>query len=143
MNDTSNNENSMENRKNFPITTEQINDVMKVFYAKIRVHPNLGPIFNGVIGNIEDGPDTWDFHEEKVSLFWQNVLRGEGDFTTNLMAAHMPLTEIKDEHFTQWLELFDSVLFELLPEETAKLFSAKAHTIGGGLRRTIGIMNDL
>ncbi|MBL4711053.1 MAG: hypothetical protein JKX75_00880, partial [Gammaproteobacteria bacterium] len=49
--------------KHCPISTEQINNVVQVFYAKIRAHPTLGPIFNGAIGT---NADVWAFHEEKI-----------------------------------------------------------------------------
>lgn len=130
--------NMSETTHNFPITSEQINKIVKVFYAKIRVHPTLGPIFNGAIGT---NADIWEFHEEKIDRFWHNVLLREGDFGVNLMATHLEVPGIKDEHFTQWLELFDGVLSDLLPEETASLFSAKAHKIGNGLRRVVKLAN--
>lgn len=129
-----------ETRKDFPITTEQIDTIVRTFYAKIRVHPTLGPIFNGALGTNED---VWNFHEEKILRFWSNVLFREGNYGVNLMATHMEVPNIKDEHFTQWLALFDSVLLDLLPEETALLFSAKAHKIGSGLRRSVGLASGL
>ena len=129
-----------ETTQNFPISTEQINTIVKIFYAKIRVHPTLGPIFNGAIGT---NTDIWEFHEDKINRFWHNVLLSEGDFGTNLMATHMEVPGIKDEHFTQWLELFDTVLNDQLPQETALLFSEKAHKIGSGLRRVVSIANGL
>ncbi|MBL4762305.1 MAG: group III truncated hemoglobin [Gammaproteobacteria bacterium] len=125
---------------NTPITTEQIDTIVRVFYAKIRVHPTLGPIFNGALGT---NTDIWDFHEDKINRFWRNVLFREGNYGVNLMATHMEVPNIKDEHFTQWLALFDTVLHDLLPEETALLFSAKAHKIGSGLRRSVGLANGL
>lgn len=126
--------------KRVPITSEQIDTVVREFYAKIRVHPTLGPIFNGVIGT---NAGIWRFHEDKIASFWRSVLFRDGAFYGNPMVAHMNIPEIRDEHFTQWLELFDTVLTEVLPEETALAFSAIAHRIGRGLRRSVNVANGL
>lgn len=128
------------NKTPFPINHEQIDRVVDKFYAKIRVHPSLGPIFNGIVGT---SSDLWGFHEDKIRHFWRHVLLHEGNLGINLMATHIEIPEIRDAHFTQWLDLFDGVLHEELPAETAQLFSAKAHKIGDGLRRTVGIFNGL
>ncbi len=123
------------------ITSEQINHVVKVFYAKIRVHPTLGPIFNGVVGNIDDHAPLWELHENKIESFWCTVLLREGSYFGNPMMVHMEVPGIKAEHFTQWLELFDTVLYKELPEEAAAEFSEKAHHIGDSLRRSVHMIN--
>lgn len=115
------------------VTTEQIDRVVKVFYAKIRKHPTLGPIFNGIIGT---DAGLWEYHEDKISRFWRNALHKENCYAGNPSLTHMQIEEIRDEHFTQWLDLFDTILNEELPEDAALEFSEKAHRIGGGLRRS-------
>lgn len=124
--------------KSFPVTEDQIDAVVQAFYAKIRVHPTLGPIFKGAIGTNDT---IWGFHEDKIGCFWRSVLLREGSYNGSPVAIHLEVPGIMDEHFTQWLELFDSVLQATLPQEAAAVFSAKAHKIGGGLRRSVGIMN--
>lgn len=123
------------------ITAEQINQVVKAFYAKIRVHPALGPIFSGIIGNIGDNTALWELHEDKIGRFWRTVLLREGSYFGNPMLVHIDVPDIKDEHFTQWLALFDTVLYKELPEEAAAKFSNKAHQIGGSLRRSVHMLN--
>jgi len=124
----------------FPISAEQIDTVVRTFYAKIRLHPTLGPIFNGAIGT---NAQIWELHEDKIGRFWRSALLREGSYSGNPMIAHMDVPEIRQEHFAQWLDLFDSVLNDVLPKETAASFSAMAHRIGTGLRKAVVVANDL
>ncbi len=123
------------------ITSEQINHVVKVFYAKIRTHPTLGPIFNGVVGTIDEHAPLWELHENKIESFWRTVLLREGSYFGNPVMVHTEVPDIKAEHFTQWLELFDTVLHKELPEDAAAEFSGKAHQIGDSLRRSVQMLN--
>ena len=50
------------------------------------------------------------------------------------MAKHLAAGNVRPEMFAVWLALFDSVLTQCLPEETAAAWSALAHRIGRGLR---------
>lgn len=122
----------------FPITVEQIDLVVQKFYAKIRVHPVLGPIFNGVLST---NTTIWEIHEDKISRFWRNILLRENVYSGNPAATHTEIPDIKPEHFAIWLDLFDTVLVAELPEETATLFSAKARQIGKGLQRSVSVLN--
>ena len=56
----------------FDVTPEQIDRVVAVFYAAIRRHEVLGPIFNAHVTD-------WPEHEEKIARFWRNaILRERG-----------------------------------------------------------------
>ena len=51
------------------ICTEAINQLMDIFYAKIRVDKNgLGEIFNNAIGTSDI---EWEAHKKKIANFWQ------------------------------------------------------------------------
>lgn len=113
----------------FAITSEQIEDVVRVFYARIRAHPVLGPVFASHIK-----ADEWPAHETKIAGFWRNAILKERGYNGNPMQVHMKAGNVRPEHFAQWLKLFDEVLAQELPEETATRFSALAHRIGSGLR---------
>jgi len=111
----------------FPITPEQIELVMTRFYANVRKDPVLGPIFNGHVNN-------WPEHEAKIARFWRNAILFERSYDGNPMMAHMRAGDVRADHFDGWLALFDKVLDENLPEETAAAWSALVHRIGRGLR---------
>jgi len=111
----------------FPITGEQIDQVMTVFYSAVRRDPVLGPIFEGHV-------DDWPEHVEKIGRFWRNAILFERNYDGNPMVAHMQAGDVRAKHFTGWLELFDQSLNKVLAEETAAQWSALAHRIGRGLR---------
>ena len=111
----------------FPVTDAQITAVVEEFYAVIRTHPGLGPIF---ARHVTD----WPAHEEKITRFWRNAILFERDYNGNPMVAHRAAGDVRSQHFDVWLALFDSVLRRNLPPETAEAWSALAHRIGRGLR---------
>ena len=111
----------------FNVTPEQIDRVVAVFYAAIRRHEVLGPIFGRHVTD-------WPEHEEKIARFWRNAILYERSYDGNPMRTHMQAGDVKAEHFAPWLMLFDETLRRTLPEETAAGWSALAHRIGAGLR---------
>ena len=111
----------------FNVTPEQIDRVVAVFYAAIRRHEVLGPIF---ARHVTDWPE----HEEKIARFWRNAILYERSYDGNPMRTHMQAGDVKAEHFAPWLMLFDETLRRTLPEDTAAGWSALAHRIGAGLR---------
>lgn len=111
----------------FNVTPEQIDRVVAVFYAAIRRHEVLGPIFGRHVTD-------WPEHEEKIARFWRNAILYERSYDGNPMRTHMQAGDVKAEHFAPWLMLFDETLRRTLSEDTAAGWSALAHRIGAGLR---------
>lgn len=111
----------------FPITPDQIALVVAEFYAVIRLHPGLGPVFAGHVSD-------WPAHEEKIARFWRNAILHERSYDGNPFAVHQAAGDVRAPMFDVWLGLFDSVLRRHLPPETAQSWSALAHRIGRGMR---------
>jgi len=109
------------------VSEAQIERVVARFYAAVRGHPVLGAVF-GV--HVTDWPE----HEEKIGRFWRNALLLQRQYDGNPMQTHRAAGNVKAEHFTIWLGLFDQTLETELPPELAQAWSAIAHTIGRGLR---------
>lgn len=116
----------------FDITDAQIAAVIEEFYAAIRQHPGLGPVF---AAHVTD----WPAHEAKIANFWKNAIRHERVYDGNPMAVHKTAGNVRPGMFIPWLALFDRVLQRNLPAETAEAWSALAHRIGQSL--AIGLMN--
>lgn len=110
----------------FPLTPEQINQVVARFYAAVRKHEVLGPIFAEHVTN-------WPEHEEKIAAFWRNAILYERAYNGNPMAVHRAAGNVRSDHFPQWLALFDETLARCLPPESADAWSTLAHRIGAGL----------
>lgn len=109
-----------------PVTETQIDRVLARFYAQIRAHPELGPIF---AAHVTDWPE----HEAKIGRFWRNALLLQGGYSGNPMQVHMAAGNVRAAHFPVWLALFDDVLAQELPGDLAQSWSAFAHRIGRGL----------
>ena len=89
-----------------PLCTEaEITALVHQFYARIRVHEDLGPIFNGHI-------DDWPEHLDRLCDFWSSVLLGSGRFSGAPMPKHVALPGLKAELFHQWLALWRSTAAE-------------------------------
>ncbi|MDZ7908276.1 MAG: group III truncated hemoglobin [Gemmobacter sp.] len=110
----------------FFVTPDQIDAQVAAFYAAVRAHPVLGPVFAGHV-------DDWPAHEAKIGRFWRNAILREGVYDGSPMMAHRQAGDVRAEHFPLWLDLFDSVLQSHLPPEAAATWSHMAHRIGRAL----------
>lgn len=111
----------------FDITRPEIERVVATFYAAIRQHPGLGPVF---AAHVTD----WSKHEAKIADFWANTILHERCYDGSPMVAHMRAGNVKPGMFSTWLDLFDAVLRKELPPKQAAAWSALAHRIGRSLR---------
>ena len=107
----------------FDITDAQIAAVVEEFYAAVRQHPGLGPVF---AAHVKD----WAVHEAKIVRFWKNAILHERGYDGNPMEVHRAAGNVRPGMFIPWLGLFDTVLRRNLPEEVAAPWSALAHRIG-------------
>ena len=105
----------------------QIARVVTVFYAGVREHPQLGPIFDAHVTD-------WPAHQEKIVRFWSNALLSHCGYDGNPMAVHRAAGNVKAVHFAVWLAMFDAALKQELPADLAGAWSALAHRIGRGLK---------
>ncbi|KAE9630539.1 group III truncated hemoglobin [Parasedimentitalea maritima] len=123
--------------KRFDITASEIDRVVTVFYAHIRRHPDLGPVFGA---HLEDA--DWPEHEDKIARFWRNAILREKSYNGNPMRVHLSRPDVKAEHFPLWLGLFHQVLKAELPEPTASSWGVLADRIGEGFRAGIVSMRQ-
>lgn len=114
----------------FEIGRDDITRVVTRFYAGVREHPMLGPIF---AVHVHD----WVEHETLEVGFWcATILRVPGP-EMNLAAKHVAAGNVRPGMFSTWLELFDQVLAEELTSDQAEAWSALAHSIGRTLRASV------
>lgn len=86
-------------------TREEIKALVDDFYAQIRVHKNLGPIFNA---HIQD----WPTHLNTMVDFWSSIILKTGEFSGSPMMKHAAIPHLSAELFEQWLALFEQVCAE-------------------------------
>lgn len=103
--------------------------LVDTFYAKVRRHDELGPIFNGVIG------ENWDHHLTKLKDFWASVALDAGSYSGRPVPAHVKLEGVEPRHFQLWLGLFRETLEETAPSPAAvDFFMERAERIAMSLQ---------
>jgi len=121
-------ENYRRQANGYGIDEEFVSLLVESFYEKIRADKDLGPIFDGVIG------ENWPTHMAKMKQFWGAIALKTGDYHGRPMPAHMKLKQVERWHFDRWLELFAQNLNEIAPSAEAKsFFNARAQNIARSL----------
>ena len=103
------------------ITEPEISTLVDAFYAKVRHDPDIGPIFNAIVGD-------WPHHLATLKDFWSTVLLTTGRYKGDPMMTHLQLP-LDPDHFTRWLALFAETANEVLSPEHARVVIAKSHRI--------------
>jgi hemoglobin len=110
------------------IDEEMVKQLVHGFYTHVRADPEIGPIFNRVVGT------DWDSHLAKMCDFWSSVTLMTGRYKGNPMIAHMRLKTVRPEHFQRWLTLFRKAAHEICPPDIAELFIGRAENIARSLQ---------
>ncbi|KCZ54194.1 hypothetical protein HY29_15255 [Hyphomonas beringensis] len=101
-----------------------VSNLVDSFYARVRAHPMLGPIFAAKI------KDDWDPHLAKMKDFWSSVAMSTGRYSGKPFPAHMKLTGVTPAHFNIWLALFRLTLEDISENpETVDYFMERADRI--------------
>ena len=111
----------------FDVTESDIDRVVTSFYARVRDHHGLGPVFGAHV-------DDWPAHEAKIARFWKGAILFQPGYEGSPMMAHRRAGDVEAGHFPIWLGLFDDTLRRELDPLAAASWSALAHRIGQGLR---------
>ena len=114
-------------RPDAPLTEEQIGRLVDAFYAKVRVDPELGPVFDNAIAD-------WGPHLETMRRFWSSVMLTSGRYKGNPVAAHKRVAGIEMDLFKRWLALFGETCRELFEPALAAEFNLKAARIAESLQ---------
>ena len=109
------------------ISAEDISLLVDNFYADIRLHADLGPIFNSRL----DG--KWPEHLAKLKAFWRSVLLTTGEYNGRPVPAHNNIEDLEDHHFTQWLHLFDQHIERIFAPQAQAEIKEKARRIARSL----------
>lgn len=100
-------------------TREDVDLLVRSFYAKVREDELLGPVFNTIIPE-----NKWPSHLQKLTDFWETGLFGIQKYKGNPVLSHqradatMNFT-IEQEHFGRWLNLWFETIDSLFVGELA------------------------
>jgi len=108
---------------------EPLAKFLRHFYADVRQHQVIGPIFNAQIHD-------WPAHLEKIADFWSTATGGPPTYAGPMPQRHFPLG-LGEEHFQAWLELWRrNCRIYFAPPEAADMIDL-AESIGERLRTLI------
>ncbi len=110
-----------------------ISELVDRFYARVRAHPQLGPIFEGVVR------DDWAPHLDTMKRFWSSMALGSGTYSGRPMPKHIALRDqLEPAHFNEWLHLFNETLNELTDNDrTVEFFMMRAHRVADNMLANI------
>jgi hemoglobin len=98
------------------------------FYARLRKHDELGPIFESRLGG------AWDSHMERLTDFWMTMLGGGTLYRGNPFEVHRKIEEMAEHQFDDWLAIFEGAAEDTLPAELAERATERAHRIANSLK---------
>ncbi len=104
-------------------------DLLRHFYADVRQHDLIGPIFKAHI-------DDWPTHIEKIADFWSGLTGGPAQYRGGMAWKHLALN-LEEAHFEAWLGLWKRTCHKHLSASKAEDMAKIADQIGMRLRTII------
>lgn len=111
-----------------------IQNLLHHFYADVRQHALLGPVF---ARHIHD----WPAHLKKIGTFWAQVTGGPSGYNGGMPARHLALG-IEAAHFGAWLQLWEFNCNAHLQPAEAEEMIALAHEIGRRLKTILRLPSE-
>ena len=107
--------------------------LVKTFYSNLLLNEEVKPIFAHV---------DFEKHMPHMIAFWEFVLLDKEGYTTNVFDKHvnLPLTE---NHFTIWLQTFETTVNTLFKGENANKAIFRAQTIAYSFQAKLKQMGKL
>jgi hemoglobin len=103
-----------------------ISVLLRHFYADVRQHRLIGPVFNE---RIKD----WPRHLARIAEFWARVTGGPSAFSGPVPEKHFGLG-LDSQHFGAWLHLWECNCRCYLGEQEAREMTGVAREIGKRLQ---------
>lgn len=104
-------------------TPDDIRLLVNTFYDRVRSSDRLAPVFA-----LRISPEDWPVHLEKMCRFWSSILLYTHDYNGSPFDKHIGLG-IGEEHFSEWLALFEQTVDELFTGENARIAKERANNI--------------
>lgn len=117
----------------YRVGRDNLATLLRHFYADIRQHKVVGPIFNEHI-------DDWPVHLEKIASFWTRMTGGPSAYFGQMPAKHLSLG-LNASHFEAWLQLWEFNCRNYLNKIEAEEMICLAQDIGRRLKGIVGV-ND-
>lgn len=105
--------------------------LLRHFYADVRQHREIAPIFAAHI-------DNWPSHLETIADFWSGITGGPARYAGGMPFKHVPL-KLEERHFEAWLGLWARHCRAHLGATEAEELIAVAENIGRRLRQFVAV----
>ncbi|MBY0553462.1 group III truncated hemoglobin [bacterium] len=122
----------MENKPNIINSRNEVIQIVDSFYAKVKLDPVIGPIFNDV------AKVDWHEHMPKLYNFWEDLLFGTDNYKGRPFPPHMKLN-LQSTHFEIWLKLFTETIDENYQGIKAEEMKARARRIALNFSINLGL----
>lgn len=109
------------------IDLPSIERLVNGFYARVRDHERLGPLFEARLAG------RWPAHLERMVSFWRTVLLREASFKGDPVGRHRALDQVVSEDYRMWLDLFRSEARAVFAPAAAEAVIAAAERIAESL----------
>jgi hemoglobin len=108
---------------------EKLAKLLHHFYADVRQHQLIGPVFNKQISD-------WPEHLKLIANFWTRLTGGPSNYSGNVPGKHI-LLGLSPIHFQAWLQLWEFNCRNYLKRPEAEEMIELAHDIGRRLSRLV------
>jgi truncated hemoglobin YjbI len=110
-------EQSMDLAAPLSITEDDLDRLVRRFYARAKEDDLIGPVFQRAVAD-------WETHFRTIRDFWSKTLLGTSRYNGNPFSAHISLN-LRPEFFDRWLDLFRATALQELPLPAADRAIAK------------------
>lgn len=110
---------------------EGLNVLLHHFYADVRQHQVIGPIFNQRIHD-------WPGHLQIIGEFWARQTGGPSAYPGGMAAKHLPL-DLTRAHFLHWLQLWEFNCHRNLRAPEAGEMIQLARRLAENLQRNLAV----
>ena len=117
--------------KHSEINEENIELLVRSFYAKICKDKKLAPIFIITIGETDE---EWEPHLQTMCNFWSSIMLSSGKYHGSPVQKHVELPEFDSELFDHWLMLFEKTAAEIYELSIVERYEAKSRRIADSLK---------
>ncbi|HEX7991129.1 MAG TPA: group III truncated hemoglobin [Stenotrophomonas sp.] len=107
---------------------EEVEQLVRRFYARVREDAVLGPIFEARVHD-------WEVHLQQLVDFWSALLRGTSRFSGAPMPKHLAIPGLEWPMFERWLALFAQTTAELGNPAMQALADEAAGRVAGSIWR--------
>lgn len=103
-----------------------IQNLVDDFYEKIRLDPDLAPIFAARVTD-------WSAHLQTMYDFWSGVALMTGRYKGKPVQKHAPMP-LRPTHFVRWLQLFRESAIAVCMPTAAAFFISRAERVAESLQ---------